>query len=100
MSDWSEGHNEVEIDIEIEIDDIPYRVVFDRCFDIVKDSNYGADADGNRGIVAYFVEDDRYENVQVEIDADVLEDLDDVESPGLKEKIEAALDNWLSENEA
>ena len=83
---------EKEINIDLDIDETTYNVTLNRVTKIVKE-NYGADADGNRGQVMTFVDEDYAENIYVD-DVPIKELL-----PDLQLKIEAAVDTWVETND-
>jgi hypothetical protein len=52
-----------EVNEIMEINGVSFDVSFDRDTTISHDTNYGADADGNRGTSVYFIEEDVPSNV-------------------------------------
>lgn len=65
---------------------------------IVHDSNYGADADGNRGIPTTFIEDVYFATPKFTLDGELL-DVQEMEEAELL--IESKIDdtNWYNDNE-
>jgi len=83
---------EKETQVDIEIDDVCYDVTFNRVSKFVRE-NYGADADGNRGEMRTYINEDYPEDINV--DGVSIKQL----LPDLQQKIEDKLDKWLSDNE-
>lgn len=94
------SYDEDQIETELELENGDWIMVsFTRKTAWDHDSDYGADADGHRGMPADFVEDDFYEDVMVQNEEDgpwaSLADL----PAETKAMIEKALDQWLKEND-
>jgi hypothetical protein len=90
MSRTSTHEKETETDIIIE--DICYDVTFNRVIKYYRE-NYGTDADGNRGEMRTFIDEDYAEDI--EVDGVPIKQL----LPELQSKIEAELEKWLEDNE-
>jgi len=83
---------EKEITIDLDVGDVCYSITFNRVSTFVKE-NYGADADGNRGEIRTFIDEDRAENIYVD-------SVPIIELPlVLQSQIESELDKWLRDNE-
>jgi hypothetical protein len=85
---------EKECAIEIYMGDTYHEVTFTRMTTIEVDNNWGADADGNRGVYREFIGDDYAENIMVDgkpLCNDWTKDL----QLEIEEKIEA----WMRDNE-
>jgi hypothetical protein len=95
MSDRTIESNEE--DIELEIDGEIYLVSFSRTTKIVTDSDYGADADGNRGESRDFVDDDEFEEVYVK-DADGNDKALKEYPADFQESVETAIQNWMDDH--
>ena len=82
-----------QVDTEIEVYGEIVPVRFERHFEIAYDSNYGADADGNRGMPMTFVEDDYAEDIVV--DGIPLIEM----TPETQTVVNQEIDSWLESNE-
>lgn len=95
----SDETNEMEVSIELVLDkawqgtDITVSVAFIRRWEVSVDTNYGADADGNRGERRETIEDDRYEDILVN------------EKPiatfpaEVQQQVKAGIEGWMRQNE-
>jgi hypothetical protein len=81
-----------ETQVDIEINDICYDVTFNRVSKFIRE-NYGSDADGNRGEMRTYVDEDYPEDIHV--DGNPLTDF----TKDLQNKIEEELEAWLRDNE-
>jgi len=93
--------DEVEIDdLELENDTV-IAVQFDRSWNVVRDSDYGADANGNRGGPVDFIEDDKFHSVTVNCSRNP-EKKRWIEITKLRKanqnRIECALTGWTQKN--
>ena len=86
------GSHERKMQADIEIGDDYYDVTFNRVT-TYHTENYGADADGNRGVLTTFIDDDYAEDIFA--NDKPIEDL----APDLRKKIEEALERWIDKNE-
>lgn len=80
------------VEIELEIDGEFYEVTFERETTFSIDSDYGADADGRRGVRMEFVEDDNESDVMIA--GKPLEEYPQV----FQQKADAAIHKWMDEN--
>jgi hypothetical protein len=83
---------EKEVQVDIDIDETCYDVTFNRVSAFVRE-NYGADADGNRGEMRTFIDEDRAEDIYV--DGVPIKEL----PADLQSKIESKVSKWLEDNE-
>lgn len=81
------------VKIVLEIDGEDHDVSFERTSEIETDSDYGADADGRRGVSVDFIESDKVSDVV--IDGKNLEDY----SEDFQKKANASIEEWLEDNE-
>lgn len=76
-----------------------YEVTFNRKTEWSHDHNYGADADGHRGVPMDFIDEDYAEDIEVRKDGDkdfvALATL----PKELQEQLQKQIDNWLERNE-
>jgi hypothetical protein len=85
---------ETECQADIYLGETYHSVTFNRITIIEVDKNYGADADGNRGVYREFIGDDYAENIIVDG-----KPLCNEWSRDLRLEIEEELEAWLRDNE-
>lgn len=83
-----------ETEIEVEIGDEVYKVSFIRETTFSYDSDYGADADGRRGVGTWFVDDD--DAKEVFVNDKKLSEYDEA----FQKEINSAIQSWMDENNA
>ena len=84
--------HEREAQADIEIGDDYYDVTFNRVTKYHTE-NYGSDADGNRGVLTTFIDEDYAEDIYAN-DKPIKE-----LAPDLQKKIEDALERWIDKND-
>jgi len=82
---------DIEVDIEVGIE--TYDVTFTRYTTIEHEADYGADADGNRGIARDFIGDDYAKDIFV--NGKPIADYD----KKIQEEIERGIDLYINEND-
>lgn len=90
-----------ETDIEIEVETsnkIIHEVVFHRETSWCFDKNYGADADGNRGISQTFIDSDEVSDIRVKVGEKYVSVLEIGDTERIE--IEEAINKWMEENDA
>ena len=75
-----------------------YTVSFTRTTTFAIDNNYGADADGNRGSRAVFIDEDTAEDIHLLV-GESLEPLSK-QSVHLQEIVQGLVETWMANNEA
>lgn len=87
----------VEVDIETTLAiGMDVRINFTRTTKVGRE-NYGADADGNRGMMMDMIDDDEWSNVKVFFDEDTLGVL--LADTSAKAEIEKIIEDWMEAHE-
>lgn len=94
MPNFTAEYDQVEV---IDMDGNTWEVAFTREVTYSIDKNYGADADGERGVERIFIEDDEHVDTQV-LYASVWTDIENLH-PEQQHAINAAIETWKQDNE-